>query len=521
MAANRWRVASCRVNRAQNAGVLSRDKGGKRTVNEQSVKKLLLTFGVLAAAASLQATTYYVATNGSDSNNGTNLATPFANPQTAVALAGAGDTVYIRGGTYTMTAQVKPAHAGTAASYGTLSAYPGEQPVWNFSGITVDGGLYFSKDYWHAIGITVENCSGHGIVMSGAGFTILEGCASHDNQDDGIYITGGGHDGLILNCDSYRNYKAADHGQDGDGFSMKTGNGPRNVYRGCRAFYNADDGYDFYDDTTNYVVLDHCWTFRNGLNLWNDPAFAGNGNGFKLGGAGTKAAHLVMNCLAFENRVKGFDQNNAVGGMTLYNCTGFSNECDFWFPDPLSAGTNVFINNLAYIFVPGGVNSCLTNIQPVGLIMQSNSWQGFNVTAADFASLDTSSATNARNASFSLPNISFFHLATGSDLIDAGVNVGLPYSGAAPDIGAFEYTNGSTITQGSISFNNPGAGWNSSGFQLTLSGLSGHGPVVFFVSTNLVSWTPIYTNPATSGSLTYTDPATNGNQQRFYRAQEQ
>ncbi len=32
-----------------------------------------------------------------------------------------------------------------------------------------------------------------------------------------------------------------------------------------------------------------------------------------------------------------------------------------------------------------------------------------------------------------------YHLTAGSPLIDAGVDVGLPYTGAAPDIGAFEY----------------------------------------------------------------------------------
>jgi hypothetical protein len=32
----------------------------------------------------------------------------------------------------------------------------------------------------------------------------------------------------------------------------------------------------------------------------------------------------------------------------------------------------------------------------------------------------------------------YMHLASGSDLIDAGVNVGLSFSGAAPDLGCFE-----------------------------------------------------------------------------------
>jgi hypothetical protein len=30
-------------------------------------------------------------------------------------------------------------------------------------------------------------------------------------------------------------------------------------------------------------------------------------------------------------------------------------------------------------------------------------------------------------------------LVAGSDLIDKGVDVGIPYNGAAPDLGAYEY----------------------------------------------------------------------------------
>ncbi|MBL0135867.1 MAG: cadherin repeat domain-containing protein [Chitinophagaceae bacterium] len=46
---------------------------------------------------------------------------------------------------------------------------------------------------------------------------------------------------------------------------------------------------------------------------------------------------------------------------------------------------------------------------------------------------------NARQTDGSLPVIPFMHLASGSDLIDAGINVGIPYNGTAPDLGAFEF----------------------------------------------------------------------------------
>ena len=40
------------------------------------------------------------------------------------------------------------------------------------------------------------------------------------------------------------------------------------------------------------------------------------------------------------------------------------------------------------------------------------------------------------------------HLASSSDLINAGTNVGYPYYGSAPDIGAFEYAAAPTANAG-------------------------------------------------------------------------
>jgi hypothetical protein len=72
-------------------------------------------------------------------------------------------------------------------------------------------------------------------------------------------------------------------------------------------------------------------------------------------------------------------------------------------------------------------------------VQETNSWLSqFVVTADDFLSLDIDSASAPRQADGSLPEIEFLHLAQGSDLIDAGVILGYPYKGGAPDLGAFE-----------------------------------------------------------------------------------
>lgn len=60
------------------------------------------------------------------------------------------------------------------------------------------------------------------------------------------------------------------------------------------------------------------------------------------------------------------------------------------------------------------------------------------MTEDDFLSVDPVSASAPRKADGGLPDIGFMHLAEGSDLIDAGVDLGFPFHGNAPDLGAFE-----------------------------------------------------------------------------------
>ena len=58
---------------------------------------------LLCFSLTLSATTYYVATNGSNSNNGTTTSTPWLTLQYGIDHVKAGDILYIRGGTYRTT----------------------------------------------------------------------------------------------------------------------------------------------------------------------------------------------------------------------------------------------------------------------------------------------------------------------------------------------------------------------------------------------------------------------------------
>ena len=60
------------------------------------------------------------------------------------------------------------------------------------------------------------------------------------------------------------------------------------------------------------------------------------------------------------------------------------------------------------------------------------------ITAEDFLGLDEADLVKPRKPNGDLPDMPFLHLAPGSDAIDRGVDVGRPFKGQAPDLGAFE-----------------------------------------------------------------------------------
>lgn len=80
--------------------------------------------------------TFYIALNGSDSNPGT-LAQPWATINQAAKLLKAGDTVYLRGGTYRITEQIRPKSSGSKNAWIVYASYPGEQAIIDASDVKV------------------------------------------------------------------------------------------------------------------------------------------------------------------------------------------------------------------------------------------------------------------------------------------------------------------------------------------------------------------------------------------------
>jgi len=401
--------------------------------------RLLIAVILLVAGNVASGQPWYVALTGSDSNTGT-LNFPFRTIEKAVSVVKAGETIYVRGGTYNLTLTITLGKSGTETSLISLLAYPGEIPVLNFSSQTQSSsnrGVVLTGSWWLIKGISITGAGDNGMIISGGSNNIIEQCSFYRNRDSGLQIDNGAANNMVRNCDSYFNADPPDNG-DADGFAPKLTAGSGNRFYGCRAWRNSDDGWDGYLRGANDITttLEYCWAFENGyLENGTDAGVDANGNGFKMGGSDDKTLmhnFILKNCLAFGNKAKGFDQNNNKGSMTLYNCTGHNNLVDnYRINQALAAGKVLTLKNCAEL---GGKVSIGTFA-----LQEKNSWLApFVVTLADFRSTDPAGATGPRKSDGSLPHIEYMHLATGSDLIDGGVDVGLPFVGTAPDLGCFE-----------------------------------------------------------------------------------
>jgi cobalamin biosynthesis protein CobD/CbiB len=83
-------------------------------------------------SVTVNGTTWYAATDGSDINPGTEQYN-FQTIGKAVSLVQAGEIIYVRGGTYNLSTTIVIAKSGSSNSVISLLAYPEEKPVLDFS----------------------------------------------------------------------------------------------------------------------------------------------------------------------------------------------------------------------------------------------------------------------------------------------------------------------------------------------------------------------------------------------------
>jgi len=232
---------------------------------------------------------YYVAPDGNDGNPGTE-AQPFRTISQGVSVAQAGDTVYVREGTY--YERVRISSSGTADNPIVISAYPGERPVidaeyqggsYDFA-VTIQGGYIIFDGFEVKRGVGGVQAVGHHVTVRNVN--------CHHNLGSGIQVNG--DYGLVENCDVWRNCLANENGQNADvgwGAGLAVGRYPSDatirknvvynnwgegiiVFEGDHAVIEDNVVYDNYAVQLYVANYSYVTMRRNLVYDTDDPAFS-------------------------------------------------------------------------------------------------------------------------------------------------------------------------------------------------------------------------------------------------------
>ncbi len=326
--------------------------------------------------------TYYVAPDGKVENNDS------SSPENRGDLVSLlldenklkpGDKVIVAPGTYKQNSPVRAFANGSPAGYITvINEDPTQKAVIDFSGETFDGnnrGVQIDGDFWYWYGVDICGAGDNGMYIGGS-YNVVDNCEFYNNRDTGLQLGRSYSDytkvidwpsyNLIKNCTSYNNYDNETYGENADGFAAKLTVGYGNIFDGCIAYRNSDDGWDLYAkaDSGNIgaVIMYNCVAFENGYlgetqESFNakcgyyetDPATSqqvwkstyndkyneavtqsyttrdGDGNGFKLGGSIMEGDVFLYNCMSFNNRMHGITDNSNPGVLSINNVTTYNN----------------------------------------------------------------------------------------------------------------------------------------------------------------------------------------------------
>ena len=161
----------------------------------------LLTPPVLSRDLELASngTTYYVSPSGNDSNPGTE-AQPWPTIKKAADTLTAGDTVYIKAGTY--QERVVPKNSGSSGNYITYAAYTDDTVIIDGSNISLSSdldGLFVvaNKSYITISGLTVKNAGPNdnnaGIYVDSSSYITIEKNYTYNTVSSGIGVWDSDH----------------------------------------------------------------------------------------------------------------------------------------------------------------------------------------------------------------------------------------------------------------------------------------------------------------------------------------
>jgi hypothetical protein len=447
---------------------------------------------------------YYVATNGSDSASGT-FSNPWRTIQHAENSVSAGDTVYIRGGTYTenLTFNVK----GTANNLITFIPYSGESVI--IDGGNTSGNMinFNNADYIRISNITVQNAQRSLFYLtSGSSGNIIEYCTLRDfgreQPDAGITLRGESNYNTIQN-NTITSSRVADsdstHREAGISFAGYTGwsyPGIGNVVRYNQIIsvnFGISDGIgglgnntiiggpykdsDIYGNTIVAVGDDGIEAEGGGINvrIWDNTIEYPHYSALGLATVTIGPMYVFRNtCYDLDFSAVKTGYNEAHDGHTyLYHNSFYSTQMDTRTTGIYNMGGSGYTRNfhsLNNILSGTSYQICLSstathssNSFNYDCLWSTDSsgdrliqWNGtvYANSATKWSAFQSATGQELNgvraNPLYVSPSTGNLQLQSGSPCIDAGVillgfndiNSPWPFNSSGPDIGAYEYGSG-------------------------------------------------------------------------------
>ena len=264
------------------------------------------------------------------------------------------DTVFLlAGGVYEYDTRLSLFNDGAPNHYiKVVKQNPEDTVTFDFSAMKFEGnnrGIQIYGDFWHFDGINICGAGDNGMYISGS-YNIVENCNFYNNRDSGLQIGRSSssdktidswpHYNLIKNCTAWANYDDETYGENADGFAAKLTIGYGNVFDGCIAFRNSDDGWDLYakEDSGNIgtVIIENCVAFENGYLPYqidrqlpdgtqykSYDTLNGDGIGYKLGGSVMEGDVVLSNSMTFNNKLHGVGDNSNPGVLSIKNLSRY------------------------------------------------------------------------------------------------------------------------------------------------------------------------------------------------------
>lgn len=330
---------------------------------------------VILGASTAHAVIYYVALTGNDSNPGT-IAQPFRSIARGVNSLTAGDTLYLRGGTYTERIDLAtPNKTGTPSAWITIAGYTGESVTIRYTSTTSRGygpvrawgqRGYFIFDNLILDGVNETEGTkwqirdgNHHFILRNLEFKNFKSSALYIEADDILITNCSFHDGDETNATLKRFYGIyAHHGrniviensqiynQPGGGLHLYPGPLTNLIVRGNRIYHNNRHATGFggiilYGSSTTSITNVQIYNnlvYANGLNpmagptdgitigpytqgtkLWNNTVYGNKDYGINI--KSTLAANtLVQNNIMYGN-TKGNYVNTGISTTYDHNLT--------------------------------------------------------------------------------------------------------------------------------------------------------------------------------------------------------